>query len=50
MMLLHRTCFRVNCSSNRCTGMSSIDNIETQHEREVTAGRRFRFGRNWVFF
>jgi 2-polyprenyl-6-hydroxyphenyl methylase/3-demethylubiquinone-9 3-methyltransferase len=30
--------------------MSAINNIATQHEREVTAGRRFSFGRNWASF
>ncbi len=35
---------------NGWTGMSAINNIATQHEREVTAGRRFRFGRNWASF
>jgi 2-polyprenyl-3-methyl-5-hydroxy-6-metoxy-1,4-benzoquinol methylase len=30
--------------------MSAINNIATQHEREVTAGRRFSFGRNWAGF
>ncbi|MBV8505948.1 MAG: methyltransferase domain-containing protein [Alphaproteobacteria bacterium] len=30
--------------------MSAIDSIARQHEREVTAGRRFRFGRNWASF
>src|SRR5947208_11721581 len=30
--------------------MSAINNIATQHEREVTAGRRFGFGRNWASF
>jgi 2-polyprenyl-6-hydroxyphenyl methylase/3-demethylubiquinone-9 3-methyltransferase len=30
--------------------MSAINNISTQHEREVTAGRRFGFGRNWAGF
>ena len=32
------------------TGMSAIKDIATQHEREVTAGRRFRFGRDWASF
>ncbi len=30
--------------------MSAINHIATQHEREVTAGRRFSFGRNWASF
>ena len=30
--------------------MSAINNIATQHEREVTAGKRFSFGRNWAGF
>ena len=30
--------------------MSAINNIATQHEREVTAGGRFSFGRNWAGF
>ena len=30
--------------------MSAINNIATQHGREVTAGRRFSFGRNWASF
>ena len=30
--------------------MSATNNIATQHEREVTAGRRFSFGRNWASF
>jgi len=30
--------------------MSAINNIATQHEREVTAGRRFSFGRNCASF
>src|SRR5437764_371948 len=30
--------------------MSAINNIATQHKREVTAGRRFSFGRNWASF
>jgi len=30
--------------------MSAINDIATQHEREVTAGRRFSFGRNWASF
>jgi 2-polyprenyl-6-hydroxyphenyl methylase/3-demethylubiquinone-9 3-methyltransferase len=30
--------------------MSAINNIATQHEREITAGRRFSFGRNWANF
>ncbi len=30
--------------------MSAINNIARQHEREVTAGRRFSFGRNWASF
>jgi 2-polyprenyl-6-hydroxyphenyl methylase/3-demethylubiquinone-9 3-methyltransferase len=30
--------------------MSAVNNIATQHEREVTAGRRFGFGRNWASF
>ena len=35
---------------NGWTGISAINNIATQHEREVTAGRRFSFGRNWASF
>ena len=35
---------------NGWTGMSAINNIATQHEREITAGRRFSFGRNWASF
>ena len=30
--------------------MSAINDIATQHGREVTAGRRFSFGRNWASF
>jgi 2-polyprenyl-3-methyl-5-hydroxy-6-metoxy-1,4-benzoquinol methylase len=30
--------------------MSAINDIARQHEREVTAGRRFSFGRNWAGF
>jgi 2-polyprenyl-6-hydroxyphenyl methylase/3-demethylubiquinone-9 3-methyltransferase len=30
--------------------MSAANHIATQHEREVTAGRRFGFGRNWASF
>ena len=30
--------------------MLAVNNIATQHEREVTAGRRFSFGRNWASF
>src|SRR5260370_7397442 len=30
--------------------MSAVNNIATQHEREVSAGRRFSFGRNWASF
>src|SRR5689334_16179344 len=30
--------------------MSAINNIAVQHAREVTAGRRFQFGRNWASF
>ena len=30
--------------------MSAFHNIAAQHEYEVTAGRRFRFGRNWASF
>jgi 2-polyprenyl-6-hydroxyphenyl methylase/3-demethylubiquinone-9 3-methyltransferase len=30
--------------------MSAVNGIATQHEREVTAGRRFGFGRNWASF
>ncbi len=30
--------------------MSAINNVATQHEQEVTAGRRFSFGRNWASF
>ena len=30
--------------------MSAINNIATQHEREIAAGRRFSFGRNWARF
>jgi 2-polyprenyl-3-methyl-5-hydroxy-6-metoxy-1,4-benzoquinol methylase len=30
--------------------MSAVNNLATQHEREVTAGRRFSFGRNWASF
>jgi 2-polyprenyl-6-hydroxyphenyl methylase/3-demethylubiquinone-9 3-methyltransferase len=30
--------------------MSAVNNIATQHEREVTSGRRFGFGRNWASF
>jgi 2-polyprenyl-6-hydroxyphenyl methylase/3-demethylubiquinone-9 3-methyltransferase len=30
--------------------MSAINNVAAQHEREVSAGRRFRFGRNWARF
>ena len=30
--------------------MSAVNGIATQHEREVTAGRRFSFGRNWASF
>jgi 2-polyprenyl-6-hydroxyphenyl methylase/3-demethylubiquinone-9 3-methyltransferase len=30
--------------------MSAVNNIATQHEREVTPGRRFGFGRNWASF
>src|SRR5204863_843883 len=30
--------------------MSAINDIATQHEREVTAGRRFSFGRTWASF
>ncbi len=30
--------------------MSAVNNIATQHEREITAGRRFSFGRNWASF
>jgi 2-polyprenyl-6-hydroxyphenyl methylase/3-demethylubiquinone-9 3-methyltransferase len=28
----------------------SVHNVAAQHEREVSAGRRFRFGRNWARF
>jgi 2-polyprenyl-6-hydroxyphenyl methylase/3-demethylubiquinone-9 3-methyltransferase len=30
--------------------MSIVDEIAAQHEREVNAGDRFRFGRNWARF
>jgi 2-polyprenyl-6-hydroxyphenyl methylase/3-demethylubiquinone-9 3-methyltransferase len=30
--------------------MSAVNDVARQHEREVTAGRRFRFGRNWASF
>jgi len=30
--------------------MSAINSIARQHEREVTTGRRFSFGRNWASF
>jgi 2-polyprenyl-6-hydroxyphenyl methylase/3-demethylubiquinone-9 3-methyltransferase len=30
--------------------MSAINNIARQHEREVTAGKRFSFGQNWASF
>jgi 2-polyprenyl-3-methyl-5-hydroxy-6-metoxy-1,4-benzoquinol methylase len=30
--------------------MSAVNNVAAQHEREVSAGRRFRFGRNWARF
>lgn len=30
--------------------MSAVNSIARQHEREVTAGRRFGFGRNWASF
>ena len=30
--------------------MSAINNIATQHEREIAAGGRFSFGRNWASF
>ena len=30
--------------------MSAVNNIATQHEREVTAGKRFSFGQNWASF
>jgi 2-polyprenyl-3-methyl-5-hydroxy-6-metoxy-1,4-benzoquinol methylase len=30
--------------------MLAVNNIATEHEREVTAGRRFSFGRNWASF
>jgi 2-polyprenyl-3-methyl-5-hydroxy-6-metoxy-1,4-benzoquinol methylase len=32
------------------TAVSAANDIAAQHEREVTAGRRFRFGRNWARF
>ena len=37
-------------NGNECVGMSAINTFAAQHEREVTAGRRFRFGRNWASF
>lgn len=30
--------------------MSAVNNVAAQHEREVNAGRRFGFGRNWARF
>jgi 2-polyprenyl-6-hydroxyphenyl methylase/3-demethylubiquinone-9 3-methyltransferase len=30
--------------------MSAVNNVAEQHAREVTTGRRFRFGRNWARF
>jgi 2-polyprenyl-3-methyl-5-hydroxy-6-metoxy-1,4-benzoquinol methylase len=30
--------------------MSVVNDVATQHEREVSSGRRFRFGRNWARF
>lgn len=30
--------------------MSAVNDLSAQHEREVSAGRRFRFGRNWARF
>ena len=30
--------------------MSIFNDIAAQHEREVSSGSRFRFGRNWVHF
>jgi len=30
--------------------MSAVNNIAEQHAREVSTGRRFRFGRNWARF
>src|SRR5260370_20477793 len=30
--------------------VSAVNNIARQHEREVSAGRRFSFGRNWASF
>lgn len=31
-------------------GVSVASNVAAQHEREVSAGRRFQFGRNWARF
>jgi len=30
--------------------MSAFNNVAAQYEREVSAGQRFRFGRNWARF
>jgi 2-polyprenyl-6-hydroxyphenyl methylase/3-demethylubiquinone-9 3-methyltransferase len=30
--------------------MSAVNDIATQHQREIIAGRRFSFGRNWANF
>ena len=30
--------------------MSAVNDIATQHQREIIAGRRFSFGRNWASF
>ncbi|MBV8506533.1 MAG: class I SAM-dependent methyltransferase [Alphaproteobacteria bacterium] len=30
--------------------MSAVNEVDAQHAREVSAGRRFRFGRNWARF
>lgn len=35
---------------NGWTGMSAVNNLAAQHEREVATGKRFRFGRNWARF
>ncbi len=41
---------RMSFGGNGWTGMSAVNNLAAQHEREVATGKRFRFGRNWARF
>jgi hypothetical protein len=49
MIPINKTRFS-HLQENGWSGMSAINSIATQHEREVTADRCFSFGRNWASF